>query len=144
MPPPMKGGENGMLKRTTGYALRLVSYLAGHQGIISGRELSSGAAIPPTLLAAVAEPLRKAGIISTQRGNRGGYSLARHPKELTVGEVVCAMEGAVKLSRCLKPGCSCVMGTAESCPVRTFYRHVQQYLDHTLEARTIESLLPQE
>lgn len=128
-------------KTSTDYAVRMVLFLAQHSGYVGGEELSRNSAIPPTMLVKIANPLQEAGILVTRRGNRGGFALAKHPAQITLADIVRAIEGTTRINRCLEADCACALGRADSCPVRGFYTEVQDWLDRAFEGRSIASFL---
>lgn len=129
------------LNTTTGYAVRLVLYLTEHNGVATGDEICSGTAIPASMLPAIAKPLRKARIITTRRGNQGGFALARRADEITMADIVRAMEGNLCVNRCTEADGTCSLGISGCCKVQDFYLEVQDLLNEVFEARTIASFL---
>lgn len=89
----------------TDYATRAVLCLAlqecGH--VVSIGEISDRAGIPVKFLESILVVLKNAGLLESRRGKEGGYLLARAPEDLTVGDVVCAMEGALAPAEALEP-----------------------------------------
>ncbi len=65
------------------------------------RDIAERQDIPARFLEQVLADLKKAGLVESRRGARGGYSLARPPKEITLGQVVRAIEGVVSFGRCV-------------------------------------------
>jgi Rrf2 family transcriptional regulator, cysteine metabolism repressor len=79
------------------YALQALSELArsGGDGPVPIGELAKRREIPVQFLEHLFAVLRRAGILKSQRGVKGGYSFARSPSEITVLEVVELLDGAV-------------------------------------------------
>jgi Rrf2 family protein len=77
------------------YALRALFELSKRegQGPVKISEIARAQAIPARFLEVILGQLKQAGFVFSQRGSRGGYALARSPKELTVGEVIRFVEG---------------------------------------------------
>src|ERR1700704_4889487 len=88
------------------YGLMAVHYIAVHDsvGAVSAKRISEEFGIPPELLAKVLQRLAKRRLIVSQNGPKGGYILARHSNEITVGEVVRALEGPISIVSCLDHG----------------------------------------
>ncbi len=79
------------------------------EGPVSAREIAERRDIPPRFLEQLLVSLRRGGIVSAVRGARGGFVLARPPRDITVLEVVEALEGALETSVCdseRSSGCS--------------------------------------
>ena len=99
----------------TEYALRAVLYLAeNHEdpSWVMAREIAENQNIPPKFLPQILHTLKQAEVVVASRGARGGFRLSRTPAELSVGEVVEAVEGPVLTKPCdkdlsceLKPTC---------------------------------------
>jgi len=91
-----------VLAQKTRYALRSLLYLA-EQGDGSPVQLASIAStqhVPPKYLELIMLDLKKAGMVRSTRGPKGGYVLARPPEEISFGEVVRTMEGPIALISC--------------------------------------------
>jgi Rrf2 family cysteine metabolism transcriptional repressor len=78
------------------YAIKAVLDLALHRGrgLISIQEIAERQRIPQRYLEQVLLALKRAGLLTSKRGAAGGYHLTRSPEEITVGEVLRAVEGA--------------------------------------------------
>ena len=85
------------------YALRMLIELASHteEGFVSLKEISENQGISKKYLEQIVPMLNKSGILRTNRGNRGGYMLARSARETTVGDVLRATEGSLAPVSCL-------------------------------------------
>ncbi|MCG3178133.1 MAG: HTH-type transcriptional regulator IscR [Phycisphaerae bacterium] len=92
------------LTRKTDYALVALAGLAEsgarNPDPISARELSQRYHLPLPILMKVLKELHRAGIIRSQRGVNGGYALADSPADITLGDVLAAIEGPVRLTAC--------------------------------------------
>lgn len=86
------------------YALRMLLELAEKQenGFVSLKEISERQDISKKYLEQIVPMLNKSGILRTNRGNHGGYMLAKSPKECTVGDVLRATEGSLAPVACLE------------------------------------------
>jgi len=97
------------LSKRTDYALLAVSHLArmGSNTSVRAREIAERYEIPAELLAKILQRLARSGVLLSSTGPSGGYALARPADEITVGEVLAAVEGAPALAQCLRdePGC---------------------------------------
>jgi len=83
------------ISKTTGYALLAVGYVARHkdQGIILSQHIAKEYNIPLEYLLKILQQLVRANILHSKRGPRGGFSLAKPPKKITILEIVEAVEG---------------------------------------------------
>ena len=129
------------LKVSTDYAIRIVLHLAVKGGAATSSELSGQMGIPQSVIATLAKPLQKAGILTTQRGTGGGFALGRAPEQISLHEIVNLVEGTTRINRCLEDDGYCSRNGAATCPVHRFYAHIQSYLDQAFQDKTIASLL---
>jgi Rrf2 family iron-sulfur cluster assembly transcriptional regulator len=88
-PQPVKLSNKGR------YGVRALFDLAFHGGGAAAqiREIAERQSIPPRFLEQIFQDLRRAGLVSSKRGPRGGYQLTRSPREITLGDVIRALEG---------------------------------------------------
>ncbi len=86
------------------YALRMLIELATHQedGFVSLKDISERQGISKKYLEQIVPMLNKSGILRTNRGNKGGYMLAKPANECSVGEVLRATEGSLAPVSCLE------------------------------------------
>ena len=91
-----------MLAHKTRYALRALLYLAEETegDPVQLASIATSQRVPPKYLELIMLDLKKAGLVKSVRGPRGGYRLAREPKEISFGEIVRAMEGPIALVPC--------------------------------------------
>lgn len=95
------GKSGGFLSHTAQYALRVVAELArrGSDAHVRAADLTVETGVPPHYLSKVLRRLVQRGILHSQRGHGGGFSLASSPAELTVGRVLAAVD-ALPGERC--------------------------------------------
>jgi len=90
-----------MISQTTEYALRAVVYLAQHaKESWTTKQIAAATRVPAGYLSKVLQGLSRAGLIHSQRGRHGGFQLTRDPEQLTVLEVVNAVEPIRRINRC--------------------------------------------
>ena len=105
--------------QATDYAFRIVLHLAAKPPgtIVSGQEIAKQEQVPVQFLRKVMRFLNRAGIVRSHRGVEGGFVLNRQPEEVSLLQVIEAMEGPVELSRCLVSAEGCKIGCSRVCPV---------------------------
>ena len=83
------------ISRSTGYALLAVGYIAKHKdkGIILSQNISKAYNIPLEYLLKILQQLVKANVLRSKRGPRGGFSLAKPVKKITMIQVIEAVDG---------------------------------------------------
>jgi len=79
------------------YGVRALFDMAFHGGGASAqiRDIAERQNIPPRFLEQIFQDLRRAGLVSSKRGPRGGYQLTRSPREISLADVIRALEGQI-------------------------------------------------
>lgn len=126
------------------YALRAVERLAREQGeggerLVGQARLARELRIPPASLAQVLHRLRRAGLLNARRGPSGGVALARPSGEITVLEVVRAIEGAGLEGRCVLGLDDC--SDQAPCPAHPVWKRARALLERQLERRSLRDLV---
>ena len=130
------------LSRSTDYALMALSDLALLPGgeTRSARRVAEERGLPAELVAKILQGLRKAGLVSTRQGIRGGYRLSRPPTGISLTEVIEAVEGPLALVECGLDDHNC--GLTSTCCVRTPLTRVHDLVVETLSRLTLDQFLP--
>jgi Rrf2 family protein len=116
------------ITRQADYALRAMLYLTrlDPNQRAATSQIAEEQHIPPSFLAKIISQLSIAGLIHTSRGARGGVSLARQPEEISILEVVEAIDGPIALNECTHGSGACPFG--ENCPLRPLWCETQSEL----------------
>jgi Rrf2 family protein len=121
------------------YALRAtIELAAAGEGPVKGERIAQAQEIPLKFLENILGDLRHAGIVRSQRGAEGGYWLARPPDEITVADVVRAVDGPIANVRGLGPESVEYAGSAER--LRDVWVAVRANLRAVLEQVTLADL----
>lgn len=128
------------LTREADYAVRVVVELASRPpaAVVPSRTVAQRQQIPRAFLAKVVARLARVGFVKTFRGSGGGLQLARPPAEITLRQVVEAIEGPIRLNRCLREPGACPLQSR--CQVHGVWRRIQELLLRELDAVTIAQL----
>ena len=91
-----------MLAQKTRYALRALLFLVeeGRGAPVRAQAIAETQRIPRKYLELIMLDLKNAGLVTSVRGPKGGYRLTRHPRQISFGDIVCAIEGPVALIPC--------------------------------------------
>ena len=116
------------ITRQADYALRAMLFLARMDPTkrAATSQIAEMQHIPPSFLAKIISQLSIAGLIHTSRGARGGVLLARPAEQISVLEVVEAIDGPMELNECTSGAGGCPFG--ENCPLRPIWRDTQREL----------------
>jgi Rrf2 family protein len=122
------------------YGLMAIHYIAIHDdlGTVSVKRIAEEFAIPQELLAKILQRLAKQGLIDSQNGPKGGYVLARRPTEITIGEVIRALEGPINIVSCLEESSACPQ--MERCSLRRPVRKIQAAITQMLDSMSLAEL----
>ncbi len=137
--------ERGVLMKisTKGrYALRLMIDLAQHDaaGYIPLRDISKRQEVSAKYLEQIVVQLSRAGLVTSTRGAQGGYQLARHPSEYTVGEILRITEGSLAPVACLAHD-PVECPRAEDCITLGFWRGLYDVVNQYVDSVTLEELV---
>jgi len=121
-------GTRGIIRlaRISPHAVTLVSDIADAEGL------------PESYLAKIFQELAKEGIVRSHRGAKGGFSLARPPEQITLRQIIEAIEGPIALNRCLTLTESC--DKLECCSLYPILAKAQQQLLEMLDTTTLRDL----
>lgn len=131
------------ITRQADYAVRAVLYLSrmGNSQRAATSTVAKEQNIPPSFLAKIISQLSIAGLLHTSRGARGGVTLAREPKEITLLEVIEAIDGPIQLNECVGENATCTFD--HDCPLRPVWCEAQEDLVKRLRGTNFEQLLAQ-
>lgn len=82
--------------------------------------------------------LKKAGLVLSKRGAQGGYLLSRAPQDITIGEVILALEGSTSITDCVE---SKKCGDTCNCPSRPIFAKIQESINQALNSMTLQDML---
>ena len=104
-------------------------------------EISESQNIPEKFLAKIFKSLSKSGIVRSHRGVRGGFTLARDPKEITVKEVLETIQGPYHLMKCIKDIRNCDRNGHHFCALREVVMMAERQLVSVFEQYTVADLI---
>jgi FeS assembly SUF system regulator len=128
------------LSRISDYGIVLMASLAEQppETHLSAREIAERTQLPLPVVSKILKALAREGLLLSQRGPRGGYSLARRPDAINVVEMITALEGPIGLTECtMHPG-HCVQEA--SCHVRKPWQKINHVVRSALARVTLAEL----
>ena len=135
-----------MLKLTkkADYGLMAMKHLAENaaQGSMSAKDVAEAYGIPSEALAKILQRLAKAGLLQSQHGINGGYTLARDAKEISAFEVIRAIDGPLFITSCITVRGEC--GQSNRCTVREPLQRVNQSIEEVLRQIKISDMRDKE
>jgi FeS assembly SUF system regulator len=128
------------------YGIVMLTYFASHSEFtFNARDVAKEARLPLPVVSKVLKLLARNGLLASQRGIKGGYGLAKPPQEITVAEIIRALEGPIAVTECtdsIHGDCGLQLG----CPVRTNWHLINRAIHDALEKITLAEMtqpLPQ-
>jgi len=116
------------ITRQADYAVRAMIYLTqlGPDKRAATSQIAEEKQIPASFLAKIVSQLSVAGLLQTSRGAHGGVSLAREPQNISLLDVVEAIDGPILLNDCVAEHNDCVFG--DDCPMKPVWCDAQAEL----------------
>jgi Rrf2 family protein len=131
------------ITRQADYAVRAVLHLARNVDLrVATNIIAEEERIPPSFLAKIVSQLSIAGLLHTSRGARGGVMLARDPKEISLLEVVEAIDGPIQLNECVSENSTCSF--YDHCPLRPVWRDAHDDLVRRLKGTNFAEMVRRE
>jgi Rrf2 family protein len=136
------------LSKKADYGLMALQYIATVQSgdlsrtrVVNTKEVAEEYHIPLELLAKVLQTLAKQGLIESQNGPKGGYGLARRANEITIAQVLEAIEGPLAIADCYHDQEATCCSQMQHCNIRTPLLKVQDSIYQLLNSMTIEDMM---
>jgi Rrf2 family nitric oxide-sensitive transcriptional repressor len=130
--------EGGMFSQTAEYALRAVVYLASQQGTPrTAQDIAAATQVPTGYLSKVMQELGRKGLVQSQRGLHGGFMLARPADELTVFDIIDAVDPIRRIKSCPLG----IPGHVNLCPLHRRLDGAMKLVEDALRKSTLAELL---
>jgi len=126
---------------TTDYALRCVLTLAQTEGLLTSKELGERINVSRDFVQRIMQKLRMSGIVENEMGAKGGYRLARSPKDIFLTDIFDTMEDTMRINRCVEDDQYCSLGAVGSCRMHMFYMEMQYWLSYCFDNTSIQDIL---
>ena len=128
------------------YAVRIVFCLARAGVRMDARSISEQMCVTLRFSLKILGKLAQSGIVASYKGNRGGYELARPASEITLLQVIVAVEGPYRLCRCVGPegAGECSRGASGCCSFQRVFGRISDTINRELDGVTFQDLLADE
>ena len=130
------------LSKLTDYGLVLMGCFARSrpESLHSARELAAASRLPLPTVSKLLKELLRCGLLVSHRGTQGGYRLARQPKEISLAEIIAALEGPVAWTECSTEGSgACELETC--CAIKQNQQLINQALKAVLDRLMLSDLI---
>jgi FeS assembly SUF system regulator len=120
------------ISKMTDYAVVLATHLASVDRPHAARDLALHTQIPEPTASKVLKKLARAGVVSSQRGVKGGYALARPARRIGIHEVIEAIEGPIAVTECSDESADSSCEYETRCEVRANWQRINQAVQSAL------------
>lgn len=128
------------LSKLTDYATVILSYMANDTlNVHAAIEIAEATGIALPTVSKILKLLIKAQVLTSIRGAKGGYMLARAPENISVATVITALEGPIAITECSSTSHRCDQAIA--CKIRTNWGLINQTIYNALEAITLADMV---
>ncbi len=128
------------LSKLADYGMMLMGQIAAHQDrCLSALELAEETHVPLPTVSKILTVLTRAKLLKSQRGAKGGYVLAHPAREISVAQIVGALDGPIALTQCIEHGpgsCNLEM----NCPSRLGWHQINAAIHHALTDVTLADM----
>lgn len=118
------------------YGIRAMFYLAQGNEVLSLKSLSNKTGVSEPYLEKIMGILRKKNLISAIRGANGGYALRKTPNEITIGEILRALENNMYLTSCNGGNCK-----SRNCPSKSIFNKIYVEINNVLDKMYLSDML---
>jgi Rrf2 family protein len=128
-----------LVTRETDYAVRCVLYLAREKDLVANvTEISHAMQIPKTFLAKILQRLIRSKIVGSLRGMNGGFKLAKKPVDISLLDIMEAIQGPAGINVCAVDSKKCQRSS--SCAVHPVWVDIRKEVENRLKKETIDKL----
>lgn len=124
------------------YGLRGMIELATHykHGPLAAKAISKSESIPLQYLEQIFNLLKKAGLVKTVRGSKGGYLVSREPSKIKVSHIMDALDAGSYLTDCLGPRPKGNCARVETCPAAKFWRKLDKNIERLAKSTSLKEM----
>jgi len=130
------------ITRAGDYALRVLGYMASEQNkgkVFMRNDLSRICGVPDSFLGKILQALARENILESERGKKGGFKINKSPKEITVYDIIKAVEGDIMINECLLDKEFCE--SSFNCNIQTILGSIRNNLIKDMQKYTLQDLV---
>ncbi len=127
------------ITKQTDYGIVLLTQMAGGgERRYNAPDLAAEARLPLPMVSKILKLLTREGVLTSHRGVKGGYSLARHPASISMAGIVAALEGPIAITECIDEEGDCAHEAL--CPVRSNWHRINEAVLVALQGITLAEM----
>ena len=123
------------------YAIRIVRCLCRNRVRMDAKKISSEANVTLRFSLKILGKLVAGGVVKSFKGTQGGYELAREPEQISLKDVLAAVEGPYQFSRCLSKDSACPSGEDADCKAHKIFCEITNMVQQRLSEATFDQLV---
>ena len=129
------------ITKLSDYGIVLMTYFAAQRdgALYNARDLAEATHIQPPFVSKILKALARAGIVDSHRGSKGGYRLSRNAEEISVAEVISALEGPIAITECIDES-DAQCGLERLCPIRGNWQRINEAIRSALEEISLSEM----
>lgn len=130
------------LSKLTDYAIVVMSAMANNGSAVhTVPQLAERTGVPAPTVSKLMKALVPAGLMTSQRGAAGGYTLAREPGDISIAAIITALDGPIALTACVDGAHDSQCGVESLCPMRGGWEKVNRAIRTALEEVTLSDMM---
>jgi len=126
------------LSKLADYGTQVMTYMARDQAVHSASEVSSGLGIAAPTVSKILKMLVRKNLVDSVLGAKGGYMLARHPAEISIAEIINAMDGPISITECSG---TTICERESTCSTRSNWQGINHIIQDALEKVNLAEMI---
>lgn len=127
--------------KLTDYAIVVLTHLARQgEACLTARDLAECSEVPAPTVQKLLKQLAREGLVASLRGAKGGYRLSRAPEDISVAEVIAAIEGPIAMTECSHDD-SGLCEVEDNCNVRTNWQRINVAVQSALSSVSLADMV---
>ncbi len=130
-----------LITRQADYAIRVVIFLAskGRDRLVPAKEIAENTAVPKSFLPGIISILSKRKIVITEKGKGGGVKLSKNPEDITIFDIIVAVDGTPQMNMCMYIPDACPF--IDYCKMHRVWEEIQKYVHSKLLETKISDVM---
>jgi FeS assembly SUF system regulator len=126
------------LSKLADYSTQVMTYMARDLAVHSASEVSAGLGIAAPTVSKILKMLVRKNLVDSVLGAKGGYMLARHPAEISVAEIINAMDGPISITECSG---TTICERESTCSTRSNWQGINHIIQDALEKVNLAEMI---
>lgn len=126
------------LSKMADYSTQVMTYMARDQAMHSASEVAAGLGIAAPTVSKILKMLVRENLVESVLGAKGGYMLARHPAEISIAEIINAMDGPISITECSG---TTICERESTCSTRSNWQGINHIIQDALEKVNLAEMI---